>query len=139
MVDHQYVKVTIVNDVECPRGSSRHLLSESDDYVELRGEATINLVDFDIASIRIYKPTKHLIVRSYGCCKSCWGLNTKKWKEVPKDENFTTLVSEGFDWDIVSGELSVKEHSIKTSRSRECKEAVEPVRSWTDKFFPKKF
>ena len=136
LVDNQYVKVTKTEDVECPKGASRHLLSETDEYVEDRNEISLNIVDYDVVSFRVYKPRKHLVVKVYGCCNNCWGFDTKGWNKS-KEEHFTDLGSEGFDFDIISGEIAVKEHSILNKRWRECKQSVTPTRSWTEWDFPK--
>ena len=136
LVDNQYVKVTKTENVECPRGASRHLLSETDEYVEDRNEITLNIVDYDIVSFRVYKPKKHFVVRTYGCCEDCWGFNTTGWNES-KEEHFSNLASEGFDFGIVSGEIAVKEHSVVRKRWRACKQSVAPTRSWTEWDWPK--
>ena len=136
LVDNQYVKVTKTENVECPRRASRHLLSETDEYVEERNEITLNIVDYDIVSFRVYKPKKHLVVRTYGCCYDCWGFNTTGWHES-KDEHFSNIASEGFDFGVVSGEIAVKEHSVVKKRWRACKQSVAPTRSWTEWDWPK--
>jgi RHS repeat-associated protein len=136
LVDNQYVKVTKTENVECPRRASRHLLSETDEYVEERNEITLNIVDYDIVSFRVYKPKKHLLVRTYGCCYDCWGFNTTGWHES-KDEHFSNIASEGFDFGVVSGEIAVKEHSVVKKRWRACKQSVAPTRSWTEWDWPK--
>jgi len=136
LVDNQYLKVTKTEDVACPKGASRHLLSETDDYVEERNEVSLNIVDYDLLSSRVYTPKKHIVTRTYGCCNNCWGFDTRSWNNDPKQEHFSDLGSEGFDFGIVSGEAAVKKHSIFKKRWRNCKQSVTPTRSWTNISFP---
>jgi RHS repeat-associated protein len=57
LIDNQFVKITIIENVDCPKGASAKLLSELDTYLEDRNEITLNIVDYDVIKEFISKRT----------------------------------------------------------------------------------
>lgn len=80
LADEEFVKIRWTEDVECDRCSRRYLLYAGDFYVEKRVELTARVGDWEVFSLKGYKPKSHTVIKRYGCCRKVRGVDVTPWK-----------------------------------------------------------
>jgi len=128
IVDWQFIKVTVTYQVACPPCSAPRLIYLSDIYTEERNELAARLGEWEV-SFALMKPKKHVIIKKYRCCLKVRGSDTTP-RIKKKIETWRTIVSEGFEFEGIGGEIAVKERIVEKEESRQCKVEVTPTASW---------
>ncbi len=138
LVDAQYVQSTRTEEVECPKGSSKHLVYEQDKSVEEIQGVSLTWVpaSIDILTFNIWKPKSHFVLKKYACCKNCWGFDAKGWQTVKNTDVLSVSDTEDLELAVIKASVYIATHTTETIKSRECKETVTPVRTWEEFDFP---